>query len=89
MPLEGCSAVCSQITAAVVAYVHVVNSFATPVLLQVQQDELKPRPIDSFRGRILALPDGVVSHQQQQKVDSRHFAAIPDNVSIQKAVVLQ
>lgn len=32
--------------------------------LQVQQDELKPRPIESFRGRILALPDGVVSSDQ-------------------------
>lgn len=29
--------------------------------LQVQQDEMKPRQIESFRGRILALPEGVVS----------------------------
>jgi hypothetical protein len=28
---------------------------------QVQQDEMKPRQIESFRGRIMALPDGVVS----------------------------
>jgi hypothetical protein len=27
----------------------------------VQQDEMKPRLIESFRGRMLALPDGVVS----------------------------
>lgn len=26
---------------------------------KVQQDEMKPRQIDSFRGRIMALPDGV------------------------------
>jgi hypothetical protein len=30
------------------------------LLLQVQQDEMKPRLIESFRGRMLALPDGVV-----------------------------
>jgi hypothetical protein len=32
-----------------------------PLLLQVQQDEMKPRLIESFRGRMLAVPDGVVS----------------------------
>ncbi len=44
--------------------------------MQVQQDEMKPRQIESFRGRILAIPDGVVSKGGREEAHTRDGAPL-------------
>jgi hypothetical protein len=35
--------------------------------LQVQQDEKVPRLVDSFKGRMMVMPEGVVSGLRERK----------------------